>query len=291
MSLSREEFWVLDAAAQVNCPIQVSFLNSPNADEIFNKSRHHGLSTDELAGLLAMLQHRGDIVVFPYRENLFPEFETRKDYPSKAPGLRIVFDPADIWRNAVSLSKAEILGRLTEIERLFESGGEHGVRLQKHLDVMLLYCLTPQGAEKWERTAQVDWNKYLDCAGSWDWEDTDLSEQQSIMLWRAAALRRETLDAYFDWKIRWDNKLYSWETSSFRRYHTERISPWRATYWKTFPEGFECDYLELTLHREEGLTCEEHAVSVQQSAGQWPEHHALFDWCNAYVRDFPFEGD
>lgn len=291
MSLSREEFWVLDVAAQVNCSVDIFFLDAPNADEIFNQRRHHGLSTNDLADLLVFMQRQGDLVLFPYRVNQFPECDNEDDSPFKAPGLRIIPDYTVIWKDATLYPKKAIIERLAEEKRIYGNNDEYSKFLKERLGVMLLLCLTPQGAEKWEQTAQVDWNKFLECSGRCDWEDTDLSEQQSLMIWRAAALQKETLDAYFDWKTRWDNTLYSWETSSFRRYQTERISPWRATYWKTFPEGFECDFLELMLYREEGLTCEEHAIAMQQSAGRWPEHHAKFDWCNAYVRDFPFEDD
>ena len=286
MSLSREEFWVLDVAAQINCHIGIFFLNASNADEIFNKRQHHGLSTNELADLLVFMQKQGDIVLFsrPYIHVEEP--------PSRSPCVRDCPDCTEIWNNAAFYSKAAIIADFFAEEEYQKRNANRPYKeKEQRSDNMLEYCLTPQGAEKWEQTAQVDWNKFLYCEGSWNWEDTDLSEQQSLMIWRAAAFRKETLDAYFDWKIRWDNKLYSWETSSFKRFHTERISPWRATYWKTFPEGFECDYLELTLCREEGLAFEEHKIAEQQSAGQWPEHNALFDWCNSFVRDFPFEGD
>ena len=291
MSLSREEFWVLDTTAHFDSPFDISSLNASNADKIFNKHRHHGLSTNELADLFIFMQKQGDIVLFLYPHDIFSEFYAEEP-PPRSPSVRYRPDCTEIWNNAVFYSKAAIIADFfADAEYQKRNANRPYTERERYPDNMHGYCLTPQGAEKWEQTAQVDWNKFLDCRGYWDWEDTDLSEQQSLTIWRVAALHKETLDAYFDWKIRWDNKLYSWETSSFKRYHTERISPWRATYWKTFPEGFECDYLEFTLHREKGLTSKEHAIAEQQSAGQWPEHHAMFDWCNSYVRDFPFEGD
>ena len=293
MSLSREEFWVLDVAAQINCPVIIPYLNTPEADEIYNKSRHHGLSASELADLFVVMQRQGDIIVFPYRTDLFPESKVLKPEPIKPFGSRTVRDFTGIWNRATFFSKTEILKYLAAGEQLSQRHDEYPVSAQEWFDAMLLLCLTPQGAEKWEQTAQVDWNKFLDCRGEWqEWKDNDLSEQQSLMIWRAAALHKETLAAYFDWKIRWDNHPDSEYLHSFKRYHTERISPWRATYWKTFPEGFECDYLELsTPQRMHGrrVTLSKNHHEFHESS--WAEHHTLFDWCNSYVRDFPFEGD
>jgi len=289
MRLSREEFWVLDVTAQMNCRIYLAALNHSSVDLVFNKS-HHGLTTNQLADLLVFMQKQGDLAIYRNSKELFPELLAEEDIVERAPQVRDVVDFSPIWENPVFFSKAAIIED-------FYMAAEQQKKYQDRLvpgEVLygetLSFCATRQGAEKWEEMAQVDWTKYLDYWQA-DIDDADLAENQTYCLGHAAALSEKTLDAYFDWRIRWDAHPDSRETSCFKRYHTERISPWKATYWKTFPEGFECDYLEYTVHRKKGMNKEEsdrNCVFYQQA---WGEHHAQFDWCNEYVRDFPFEGD
>jgi len=288
MRLSREEFWVLDVTAQMNYRIYLASLNHSNVDLVFNKS-HHGLTTNQLVDLLVFMQRQGDLAIYRNSKGLFPEL-LAEDVPERAPQVRVVADYAPVWENPVFYSKAAIIEDFfmhTEQQKKYCGCLVPGEVLYHET---LSFCATRQGAEKWEEMAQVDWSKYLD-----DWQayidDADLAENQSFSLGHAAALSEQTLNAFFNWKMNWDAHPDSFETSCFKRYHTERISPWKATYWKTFPEGFECDYLEYTVHRREGMNTQEsnrHSVFHKQS---WEEHHALFDWCNSYVRDFPFEGD
>jgi hypothetical protein len=288
MRFSREEFWVLDVTAQMNYRIYLASLNQPKVGEFFNKS-HHRLTTNQLVNLLVFMQKQGDLAIYRNKEGLFPGFNS-EDATERAPQVRGVVDYTPIWETPVFYPKAAILEDffMAEEQRKKYCGRLVPGEILYH--ETLSFCATRQGAEKWEEMAQVDWSKYLD---EWQMymEDADLAENQSYSLGHAAALSEQTLNAWFDWKTRWDAHPDSFETSCFRRYHTERISPWKATYWKTFPEGFECDYLEYTVHRKAGMNKEEsqrHSIFHKQS---WEEHHALCDWCNSSVKDFPFEGD
>jgi len=289
MRLSREEFWVLDTTIYCECPLSLPYLNRSDADLLFNKRNHHGLSTNDLIDLILFMQTQGSLVLFRETDDMFPEWNL--EYPSRSPGVRIVHDFTSVWENRVFYSKAAIVKDFflhAEYEKR-NANVPHCER-ERYPREILMYCATVQGAEKWEETAQVDWNKYLYYRQAYI-DDADLAKNQTYCLGRAAALSEQTLKAFFGWKTNWDAHPDSFETSSFRRYHTERISPWKATYWKTFPEGYECDYLEYTVHRRGGMNKKEsnrHSVFFKQS---WGEHHALFDWCNKYVRDFPFEGD
>ena len=284
MRLSREEFWVLDVTAQMNCCIALAWLNRPNVDEVFNKS-HHGLTTNQLADLLVFMQKQGDLAIYRNTEGMF----SNPILPERAPQVRDVVDFTPVWENPVFYPKAAIIEDFfmaAERQKRYDRWQQRDMMYRETLS----FCATRQGAEKWEETAQVDWNKYLDSRASHP-DDADLAENQSLSYCHAKALSEQTLDAWFDWKTRWDAHPDSFKASSFRRYHTERISPWKATYWKTFPEGYECDYWELTVYRKEGMNKAEgdrHRIFHTQS---WQEHHALFDWCNSYVKDFPFEGD
>ena len=276
MQLSREEFWILDATTQRNFTIPLSLLSFPDTIA-FNKP-YHNLTTEQLVDLLEFMQKQGDLAIFRYKKGMFPELESQS---ADAWQDRIIIDFTPIWEAPVFYPKATIIEEfcIADEER---KENPIGTRV---IDA-LCFCATHQGAEKWEQAAQVDWNKYLDvCRGGID--DADLAKNQSLCLGRAAALSEQTLDAYFDWKTRWDAHPDSRETSYFRRYHTERIAPWKATYWKTFSAGFECDFTEYTVRRERMYKAESdrHSIFWKQS---WVEHHALFDWCNFYVKDFPF---
>ena len=288
MQLSREEFWALDTTIQWNCFLPLPYLNRLDADVFFNKRRHHGLSTNEVVDLILCMQKRGDLVLFRKTDDMFSE--QKYEHPPRSPGDRTVLDFTSVWKNQTIYSKAAIFEDFsihTEYER--RNKNVPHLEPERYPKEILMYCASVQGAEKWETTAQVDWNKYIDCSAGWI-DDADLADNQAIWHWRAAAPSEQVLDAYFDWKLRWGAHPDSWETSSIRRYHTERIAPWKATYWKTFPEGFECDFTEYTVRRER-MNKEEsirHRIFEEQS---WSEHHALFDWCNQYVRDFPFEDD
>ncbi|MCL2622988.1 MAG: hypothetical protein FWD31_04900, partial [Planctomycetaceae bacterium] len=160
----------------------------------------------------------------------------------RTPGVRTLTDYTLIWQNPVMYHKTKILDDVEMIKT-------HAINKTSRCPYppeMLCFCMTPLGGEQWEETAQVDWSKYFGYSGFW-LDDADLAENQTYCLGHAAALSEKTLDAYFDWRIRWDAHPDSPEISCFRRYRTERISPWKATYWKTFPEGFECDFLEYAV--------------------------------------------
>ena len=283
MRLSREEFWVLDPTVHWNDDLPLHCLFRPNRTFFLNKRRDIGLSQEQLIDLIVFMQTHGIMSVFQQKDKL--HYCCQESF--RVPGKRTLSDFTTFWENPVYYRKTAILDNLEIIK-------EHGRR--ENWDripcppEMLCYCMTPLGGERWEETAHVDWNKYLDCWGILP-NDADLAENQSLSFYRAAARREQTLDAYFDWKTRWDAHPDAFETTSFRRYHTERISPWRATYWRTFPEGYECDYLEYTVHLTEGKNEEEDErfhIFYEQS---WQEHDALFDWNNSNARDFPFEGD
>jgi|GEM_PF-4043652 len=293
MRLSREEFWVLDTTIYCECHLPLPFLNRSDVVPLFNKRNHHGLSTNDLIDLILFMQKQGDLVLFRETDDMFPEFKL--EYPSRSPGVRIVRDFTSIWENQVFYSKAAIINDfLLHYEYEKRNANVPHCERERYPQEILMFCASVQGAEKWAETAQVDWSKFLGngfCLGL-PLEDTDLAENQSLILWRTGALSEKTLDAWFDWKTRWDAHPNSSRTSCFKRYHTERISPWKATYWKTFPEGFECDYLEYIVYRRKGMTKKEsdylNSLSPNRSS---EEYRALFDWCNKYVRDFPFEGD
>jgi hypothetical protein len=283
MQLSREEFWILDAAAQANFCLPLSLLNNPQSGFHFNKPDHH-LTNEQLVDLLVFMQKQGDLAIYRHTEGMFPEFDVQTNVSLRAPNARVVIDFTPIWESPVFYSKAEIADD-------FHTAAEEkkkGTVGTKAIDA-LCFCATRQGAEKWEQTAQVDWSKYLDNLGR-SIADADLAENQSLSLWRVAALSEQTLDAYFEWRTRWCANPDSRETSCFTRYHTERIAPWKATYWKTFPEGFECDFMEYTIHRTR-MNKKESIRHVEFWTQSWSEHHAMFDWCNHFVKDFPFAND
>ena len=284
MRLSREEFWVLDTTIQWDSQLPLPYLDRRDATRFFNKRKHHGLSTNDLIDRILFMQKQGDLVLFRQTDDMFPEWKL--EYPSRSPGVRIIQDFASVWENQMFYSKAAIIKDFLlheEYEKRNSSVPFH--ERERYPQEILMYCASVQSAEKWAETAHVDWNKFLGDNGfdlRLNMEDTDLSEDQSLVLRRVGALSEKTLDAWFDWRIRWDAHPDSFETSCFKRYHTERVLPWKATYWKTFPEGYECDYLEYTVHRSDGMNKEEsnrHSVFHKQS---WEEHHALFDWCNLY---------
>ena len=280
MQLSREEFWILDTTTRSNFVIPLSLLNFPDTIA-FNKP-YHNLTTEQLVDLLEFMQKQGDLVVFRYEKELFPECKAMDAAPQRAPWVRDVVDFTPVWEYPVFYPRATIIKEFAIAD---EERQENPIGTRV-IDA-LCFCATRQGAEKWEETAQVDWNKYLDDGFSLI-DDADLAENQSLWIGRAATLSEQTLDAYFDWKTRWGAHPDSRETSYFRRYHTERIAPWKATYWKTFSEGFECDYLQYTVHRTRGMhkaEYERYQVFWEQS---WSEHHALFDWCNRWTKDSPF---
>lgn len=294
MSLSREEFWVLDVLTQMNCRLTLATMERSDADLIFNKRKPLGLSRADFVDLFVTMQSKGDVVLFQHEKGSFPRFDRIKDESLRIPGTRKVIDYSPVWQNPVFYSAKEIRNDLSEVDGFRKKYQRENVQFRWEVfpkDEQRLYCCaTLQGAMKWEKTAQVDWSKYLEASGGWV-EDADLAENQSLMVYRAASPSKRTLDAWFEWKLRWDAHRDSFECSSFKRFHTERIHPWRATYWKTFSEGFECDYLEYSVHRSEGMEKPEndrYQIFFQES---WEENHALFDWCNNYVRDFPFPGD
>lgn len=292
MQLSREEFWILDPTVDWNAdlPLHCLFFY-PNRIYFLNKRSDIGLSEETLVELLVFMQKQGIMAVFqqkdrphPLRPRCFRKF-------FRSPLTRTLNDYTWIWENPVFYPRSAIRDDFSMIK-------EHGQKNGRvpHPPETLCYCMTPQGGERWEETVKVDWSKYLDRLGDWV-KDADVAKNQSLMFHRAASVSEEVLDAYFTWKTRWDAHFNSLEARSFHRYHTERISPWRATYWKTFPVGFECDYTEfsthfdLQRHRESGLTDEEekrYQLFYQESSR---EYDLLFDWRNNSVEDFPFEGD
>ncbi len=294
MRLSREEFWVLDILAQLNCRLTLATLGRSDANLIFNKRKRLGLSKNDFVDLFVSMQKKGDVILFKRTDGLLSEFGTAKNESLKTPRTREIIDYSPVWQNPVLYSSKEILGDFEDVEyccKIYQhENAQFRWEVFPFVDHRLYCCATERGAIKWEQTAQVDWNKYLDCEGSWI-DDADLAGNQSHMSWRVAAVSQETLDAYFDWKLRWGAHPDSVEWSCFKRYATERISPWRATYWKTFSEGFECDYTELSLHRRGGMNKVESERYSAFFENSWKEHHALFGWCNNYVPDFPFEGD
>jgi len=281
MQLSREEFWILDATAYIQGIFPLYLFNDPEAIA-FNKP-YHNLTTDQLVDLLEVMQKKGNLAIFRYSKELFPSFDT-VNVLERAPKIRIVVDYTPVWESLVFYPKSVIVEDFI-IAAEEQKKDPWGLWTRRK---PLCCCMTHQGAEKWEQTAQVDWNKYFDCFSTTANYDTDLAENQSLCYGRAAALSKQTLDAYFEWKTRWDAHPDMHETASFRRYHTERIAPWKATYWKTFPEGFECDFTEYTVHRHESMDYKEHARRAVFWKRYWDEHHALFGWHNRHIKDFPF---
>ena len=204
MRLSREEFWLLDIMAQNNGRLALSSFDRSDADLLFNKRRHHGLVTDDLAHLVHFIQEQGDLTIFQRKEGMFPEFEAERNLPKRAPEVRVVIDYSSVWQNPVFFTKKEILADFQEAAELRrKEGGRLCREPMVFIETRLYCCATVQGAEKWEETAQVDWNKFHDASGTWI-TDADLAPYQSLMLWRTGAVLRQTLDAWFDWKIRWD---------------------------------------------------------------------------------------
>lgn len=309
MPLSHAEFWALNTTAQTTWCFPFVFLLRSDASLFFNTRQSHGLSTSDMIDLLVAMQQRGDLAV--YREDKGPQplIESEGPPSSRCAGLRRIPDYTPVWKNPVIYSRAEIV-------RDFLIYQEH---VLNHPDMvnglpvwtpfpseMLYYCMTPQGAEKWEQTARVDWNKYCDTCDSRvsSDEDRDIGKHQSYSIGRIGANSLQILDDYFEMEYRLGNRHSPYV--SFRRFRTERISPWRATYWKTFPEGFECDFIEFCSTQSEAktgipgiwLTREEReerrrdrVLSQAARDAEWSERLARFDWCNKYVRDFPFEGD
>lgn len=287
MRLSREEFWILDTTVPWNSHLPLPYLNRSDADLFFNKRRHHGLSEDDLIDLLVLMQRQGDLTVFQMSENLFPSEMDWVHRSFRTPGIRFVCDFTPVWDNPCFYSKTAIVDDFHVYAETKRANPRAGYPKE-----MLHYCMSPQGAEKWEETAQVDWNKYLDTKGYCSTpKNPDVTGNMSEYRYRAGALTKQHLDAYFDWQIRWDAHPDSHEWKCFRRYATEKISPWRATYWKTFPEGYECDVTELRLHRRRRMNKSESKRYHEFYERYWSEHHALFDWHNRYKKDFPFEGD
>ena len=291
MRLSREEFWVLDPTVHWNDDLPLHCLFSPTRTLFLNKRKDIGLSDEKLMDLLVSMQTQGIMAIFHQKDKPCCEEGKCCQRSYRTPGVRMLTDYTLIWQNPVMYDKTKIRDDVETIKAL----ARNRTTRDPYPPEMLCFCMTPFGGERWEETAQVDWSKYFTYSGLW-LEDADLSEDQSLACWRAAALSEQTLDAYFDWRIRWDNHPYSIELSSFKRYHTDKISPWKATYWKTFSEGYECDFTEfsshpnLERHRDTGLTDEEEHYQIYRSESS-QEHDTLFDWCNSYVRDFPFEGD
>ena len=292
MILSREEFWVMDILAQLNCRVAVSTFDRPDASLVFNKRAELGLSRTELVDLFFAMQKQRDIVIFP--ENRFT-FKFDWNDSHRVPVTRTVVDYTPVWKSQTFFSKSEILSDLEDVDLYRKKYKKRNAYFCwepfPKVDHRLFCCATVQGTEKWEKMAQVDWSQFLDYEGSLPEGDADVAENQSLMYYRAAACSEKTLDAFFEWKLRWDAHPDSMEQTCFRRCHTERISPWRATYWKTFSEGFECDYSELTVHRDALTTLDEDTRYHVYFERSWKEYNDQFDWCNGSVKDFPFQGD
>jgi hypothetical protein len=82
------------------------------------------------------------------------------------------------------------------------------------------YGLTAQGGERWELMSQFDWNYHL--AGS--------SERG------VESEKAEMIDVYLAWTRR----------SMPGSERKTAVRPWKATYWKSLPEGIRVRYLEKT---------------------------------------------
>jgi hypothetical protein len=85
------------------------------------------------------------------------------------------------------------------------------------------YGLTPQGGARWEAMSEFDWNYHL----GGDREDG------------FASASKEMIETYLSWTRRFGGfeVMPGTEQWSFHR-------PWKATYWKTLPEGIRIHYKE-----------------------------------------------
>ena len=91
------------------------------------------------------------------------------------------------------------------------------------------YRLTPQGGARWEKFAAPDWA----CFHSYDWD------QHNEEFLEIGALTPQIAQRAFEYSAAWNGLDVDSETL-----HHRSISPWQATYWKSFEHGhiirFKC---------------------------------------------------
>lgn len=267
------------AAAAIEPVISLTLIVSPYCAPWFPQ---HELSNMALIDLLLELQDRRLIVAHDTRPHMkAPSYLEERHYP--APGSLLLDDDEidlDTWPiftlTAENIGSELVLGRqIGEYEKKHKDFPDWYFKRKNRLS----YQLTEYGGAAWEEASQADWSKFHACV-SVSWETADLAPNQHLSYGRSGAATRETLEAYFDWRLRWDNNTDAEDRlKCFTRWHVERVSSWKPKYWKTLPEGFQCDFSEYEVTYTDRKT-DRSGFPERGPLRQrcWEEYRALFQW-------------
>lgn len=99
------------------------------------------------------------------------------------------------------------------------------------------YRLTALGASYWEDMAKPDWNRFHSRAQT----SCGRSTPSSLICWRVESANRELLEEV----LKLPPLLWPMIPGTDR---WQEESPWRATYWKTFPRGYMVTLTCLAEH-------------------------------------------
>ncbi len=182
-----------------------------------------------------------------------------------------------------------------EKERISEAVTlERGREVYRVKEDALIYGLTQLGGEQWEQRSQADWNRYVST------ESMDATDEEgALQLWnffdgqgedpseseeeRKLERRFVRITGINEEKVKEKAKI---ETETFdvvapSSIKVEEISPWRATYWKTFPSATRISY---SLLSESGLEAKGGTITSYSELDQ----NRLF--CDAPWYTDPFTG-
>jgi hypothetical protein len=131
------------------------------------------------------------------------------------------------------------------------------------------YALTVQGGRRWEEAVRPDWTRFH----SIDWDEADWQQGWEMV----SAISPEIAELAFRFRVA-NNEQRPIDGTITR----VRLSPWKATYWKTFDVGYAVRY----RHDEVAESGERSfAPAAAGDAPYWAAHKEDYDYfTHWYVR-------
>ena len=227
--MDKAEYWILESAVHYQPAINVL----ASEDSIANWFRYPGpgLSHPDMINVLHRLFQAGDLIA------------TRTNWNRTIKYEQLVPTPEEI---ETALSQERYVNySCTESSPRWKNMTQEAIKDVWAQERGLDYGLTAQGGSRWETITQADWSRFFWVGSAYihEWiepgqEPLDLGEKAvepvdySIISGSDKKLIEESLTACAEAKG-FTIVMPVWEV----------MQPWRVTYWKTLPIGYQVTYL------------------------------------------------
>jgi hypothetical protein len=170
-------------------------------------------------------------------------------------------DPPDLWGAKLVETLMGLFERgdiVAQNKKDLERPGEIFTPTREQVEAALAgrltfdYLLTAQGGARWEIAAEADWDKYL----------LDLMSTKPAEL-EVTATTREAVERYMLPDTRWNPFPDEHDAPVPGTIRWKILRPWRATYWRTLPIGYQMTCSVHTAKLAVPESCKEVVGQIQ----------------------------